>query len=137
MTLLELRQLDGILAAARLLSLGAKGYARDHCNGTVEKIDPCGAKLDAYSLGLLSILLSSYGTDSHVLRLLAYLLTVCEHGPGSDAVAAAERMLRSRDQPDSASYFESGREDMLRLQAGGDFEPLSYASLLLAETVSH
>ena len=137
MTPHEINQLDGILSAARLLRLAAMGYARDNCNGFVERLDPAGFKLDAYSLGLLDILSTSCGTDRHVLRLLVYLLMLCEQGPGTETIDAAERMLKSRDQAGADRYVEMGRFDMLRLQAGEPMESQSYASLLLAERASH
>lgn len=133
----ELAQLDGMLCAAQLLCLRARGYARDYCKGIDDALDPLGQKLDAFRLGVLDGLRTSTGTGEHALRLLVYLLQLSKHGPGAETVVTVERTLANASCGEIERYAKIGRLEILRLLAGESVGPQSYADLLLAERVSH
>lgn len=131
----ELGETDKLLQAAQLLRLSEAGFARDQHGTIAEQADPFGEKLDWYSLGLLDALRVSRGYDLGKLRLLTYLILLCEKGPGEAALRSTERLIARLNQAAPARYIEAGRRAILDALAGRRTEPGSYLALLAADAV--
>ena len=83
-SLVEITEVDAMLRAIQLLRQSEQARARDHGAGGVlaGRLDPDGKKFGAFSLGLLDGVRTIAGGENGILRLLAYLLMLCETGPG-------------------------------------------------------
>jgi len=129
----EITGIDQMLQAAQLLRQSEQARARDQSGVLAGRLDPEGEKLDAYSLGLLDGVRTIAGGDAGFLRLLAYLLVLCEIGPGP-APEAAERMVRLAHDEHLSRYVDLGRQTVFDIFVGEGTEPERFALLLLAET---
>ena len=129
----EISGIDRMLQAAQLLRQSEQARARDRSGVLAGQLDPEGEKLDAYSLGLLDGVRTIAGGDVGFLRLLAYLLVLCEIGPGS-APEAAERMVRLAHDEHLSRYVDLGRQTVFDIFVGEGTEPERFAGLLLSET---
>lgn len=125
--------LDRMLQAVRLLASSEAGYARDRHAGIVERQDLNRDKFNAYILGVMQTLSVSQGRDGPTLRLLSYLLMLCDKGPGTDTLRAADLALALLDRRDLRRYAELGRRTVLRMFAHKPTEPGAYARLLVAD----
>ncbi len=129
----EIVGVDQMLQAAQLLRQNEQARVRD-CGGALGgRLDPDGEKLDAYSLGLLDGVRTIAGGDIGFLRLLAYLLMLCEIGPGR-APEAAEGILGLAQDKDLSRYVDIGRQTVFDIFVGEGTEPERFALLLLSET---
>jgi len=129
----EISGIDQMLQAAQLLRESEKARARDRGDTLDGRLDPEGDRLDAYSLGLLDGVRTIAGGDVGFLRLLAYLLMLCEIGPGP-APEAAERILSLAQNERLSRYVDLGRQMVFDIFMGEGTEPERFALLLLAET---
>lgn len=130
----DLDETDRLLQVARLLRLSEAGFARDEPGALVEKLDPCGERLDWYSLGLADALRVSRGHGLGRLRLLVYLMLLCDRGPGEAAVRATEHLVARLHDAGPARYIEAGRTTVLDTLAGRRIEPGRYWALLAADS---
>ncbi len=129
----EITGIDQMLQAAQLLRQSEQARARDSSGVLGGRLDPEGEKLDAYSLGLLDGVRTIAGGDVGFLRLLAYLLVLCEIGPGP-APEAADRMVRLAHDEHLSSYVDLGRQTVFDIFVGEGTEPEQFALLLLSES---
>ena len=129
----ELEATDKLLQVARLLRFSEAGIARDR--GRVgQGADPDGEKLDWYCLGLLDALRIARGYDRDRLRLLTYLMLLCDTGPSEAVRRSTERLLSRLNQAVPSRYIDAGRRTISRLLAGQRADPGSYAALLASDT---
>ena len=129
----EIAGVDQMLHAAQLLRQSEEARARDRGDTLDGRLDPDGDRLDAYSLGLLDGVRTIAGGDVGFLRLLAYLLVLCEIGPGP-APEAADRMVRLAHDEHLSSYVDLGRQTVFDIFVGEGTEPEQFALLLLSES---
>ena len=129
----ELDTTDKLLQAAQLLRLGEAGFARDRHGRITQEGDPDGEKLDWYCVGLLDGLRVARGYDRDRLRLLTYVMLICERGPGETVRRSTERLLASLSHANTARYIDAGRCAVRRLLAGQRVDPGRYAELLVAD----
>ena len=129
----EITGIDQMLQAAQLLRQSEQARARDRSGVLAGRLDPEGERLDAYSLGLLDGVRTIAGGDVSFLRLLAYLLMLCEIGPGH-APEAAERILSLAQNERLSRYVDLGRQTVFDIFVGEQTEPERFALLLLSET---
>ncbi len=134
-SLAGITEVDQMLHAAQLLRQSEQARALDRGGVLASRLDPDGKKLDAYSLGLLDGVRMVAGGEIGVLTLLAYLLMLCEMGPGR-AREAAERILSLEDHEDLRSYVDRGRQTVFDVVMGVENGPGRFALLLLSETSS-
>ena len=131
----EIMEVDRMLRAAQLLRQSEQARVRDLGGALLGRLDPDGKKLDAYSLGLLDGVRTIAGGDIGILRLLAYLLMLCEIGPDL-APQAAERILSLEQYDDLHGYVDRGRQMVLDIFMGEKNGPARFELLLLSETSS-
>lgn len=131
----EIMEVDQMLRAAQLLRQNEKARVRDLGGALLGRLDPDGKKLDAYSLGLLDGVRTIAGGDIGILRLLAYLLMLCEIGPDL-APQAAERILSLEQYDDLHGYVDRGRQMVFDIFMGEKNGPARFELLLLSETSS-
>jgi len=129
----ELDETNKLLQTAQLLRLSEAGFARDHHGRITQEADPDGQKLDWYCLGLLDGLRRARGYHRKRLRLLAYLMLLCETAPGETVRRSTERLLASLGHANPARYIDAGRCTVRRLLAGQRVDPGNYAELLVAD----
>ncbi len=129
----EVDATDKLLQAAQLIRLSEAGFARDHHGPITQRADPNGERLDWYSLGLLDALRVARGHDRDRLRLLIYLMLLCETGPGETVRRSTERLFASLSHVDPARYIDAGRRTIGRLLAGQRVDPGRYSELLAAD----
>ena len=129
----DIERVDRLLQAAQTFRLSEQGRARDVRNGLTERADPDGSKLGAFTLGILDSLLAVHDGHSSLLPLLAYVLMVNDHGPGTTAVDEAKRLLALERSRELRSYVNLGRQTAMRAFVGEHAEPGAYAELLLRE----
>ena len=129
----EIADVDQMLRAAQLLRQSEQYRAWDNRDSLAERLDPDGSKLNAYSLGLLDGVRTIAGGDIGILRLLAYLLMLCETGPGH-APEAAERILNLEQHDDLRRYVERGRQTVFDVFVGDANGPGQFAMLLADST---
>jgi hypothetical protein len=129
----EITGIDQMLQAAQLLRQNEQARARDRSGVLAGRLDPEGERLDAYSLGLLDGVRTIAGGDVGFLRLLAYLLVLCEIGPGP-APEAADRMVRLAHDENLSRYVDLGRQTVFDIFVGEGTESEQFALLLLSET---
>jgi hypothetical protein len=129
----EITGIDQMLQAAQLLRQSEQARARDRSGVLAGRLDPEGERLDAYSLGLLDGVRTIAGGDVGFLRLLAYLLVLCEIGPGP-APEAADRMVRLAHDENLSRYVDLGRQTVFDIFVGEGTESEQFALLLLSET---
>ena len=134
-SLAGITEVDQMLRAAQLLRQSEQARALDRGGVLAGRLDPDGKKLDAYSLGLLDGVRMVAGGEIGVLTLLAYLLMLCEMGPGR-AREAAERILSLEEHEDLRSYVDRGRQTVFDGVMGVEHGPGRFALLLLSETPS-
>ena len=134
-SLAGITEVDQMLRAAQLLRQSEQARALDRGGVLAGRLDPDGKKLDAYSLGLLDGVRMVAGGEIGVLTLLAYLLMLCEMGPGR-AREAAERILSLEEHEDLRSYVDRGRQTVFDVVMGVEYGPGRFALLLLSETPS-
>jgi hypothetical protein len=137
MTPSALGELDALLQAAQLLRLSEEGRVRDQYLGLAAKVDANGEKFEAFGLGILLGLITSYGAGPSLLPLLVYLVKVNEHGTGPAALRATVSALLLENRPESRAYIELGRDTVRRALAGDNIGPGGYAELLLRELTPH
>ena len=130
----ELETTDKLLQVARLLRFSEAGIARDRHGGVGQGGDPDGEKLDWFCLGLLDALRIARGYDRDRLRLLTYLMLLCDTGPSEAVRRSTERLLSRLNQAVPSRYIDAGRRTISRLLAGQHADPGSYAALLAADT---
>ncbi len=135
-SLAEIMEVDRMLRATQLLRQSEQARARDRGGALAGQLDPDGRKFDAYSLGLLDGVRTIAGGDSGILRLLAYLLMLCEIGPGH-APRAAKRLLSLERHEDLRGYVDRGRQTVFDVVLGEENEPGRFALLLLSEISSY
>lgn len=124
---------DKLLQVAQLLRLSEVGFARDRHGRITQEADPDGEKLDWYCVGLLDGLRVARGYDRERLRLLTYLMLLCETGPGETVRRSTERLFASLNHANPARYINAGRCTIGRLLAGQRVDPGNYAELLTAD----
>ena len=129
----ELETTDKLLQVARLMRASEAGIARDRHGGIAERADPNGEKLDWYCLGLLDALRVTRGYDRDRLRLLTYLMLVCETGPGETVRRTTERLFAGLSHANPARYIDAGRRTIGLLLAGQRVDPGGYAELLVGD----
>ncbi len=135
-SLAEIMEVDQMLRAAQLLRQNERARARDRGGALAERLDPDGRKFDAYSLGLLDGVRTIAGGNIGILRLLAYLLMLCEMGPGH-APRAAKRILSLEQHGDLRGYVDRGRQTVFDVLMSEEDGPGRFALLLLSETSSY
>lgn len=133
MDAIELDATDKLLQAAQFLRLSEAGFARDRHGRITQEADPDGEKLDWYSLGLLDELRVARGYDREHLRLLTYLMLLCETAPGETVRRSTERLLASLSHANPTRYIDAGRCTVGRLLTGQRVDPGNYAELLVAD----
>lgn len=131
----ELKQIDSILRAANLIRSTELGYARDQHGSLVERLDPLGHKLDAFSIGIIDAIRIAVSASTAWLPILAYLLKLGEHGMDT-ALRGAEQMLRLSRSEHCDAYVEQGRQTVYAVFAGHRNALQAYAALLRAEEQS-
>ena len=129
----DIDRLDRLLQAAQTFRLSEQGRARDVRSGLAERADPDGSKLGAFTLGVLDSMLAAQDGHSSLLPLLAYVLMVNDHGPGTTAVDETKRLLALERSRELRSYVKLGRQTAMRAFVGEPAEPGAYAELLLSE----
>lgn len=131
----QLKQIDSILRAASLIRSTEFGYARDQHGSLIERLDPLGHKLDAFSVGIIDAIRIAVSASTAWLPLLTYLLKLGEHGVDG-ALRGAEQMLRLSRCEAFDAYVEPGRQTVYAVFAGHRNALRAYAALLRAEEQS-
>jgi hypothetical protein len=128
----ELTQIDSILRAANLIRSTELGYARDRHGNLVERLDPQGHKLDAFSVGIIDAIRIAVSASAAWLPLLTYMLKLGEHG-ADGALHGAEQMLKLSRAETFDAYVEQGRQTVYAVFADHRDALQAYAALLRAE----
>ena len=134
-SLVEIKEVDAMLRAIQLLRHSEQARARDRGGVLVGRLDPDGKKFGAFSLGLLDGVRTIAGGENGILKLLAYLLMLCETDPGR-APEAAERILSLERHENLRSYVDRGRQTVFDVVMGVENGPGGFARLLLSEISS-
>jgi hypothetical protein len=133
MTESEIEELDKSIEIAVLIRASEAGYARDYRKGVAFGHAADRRRLDAFTLGLLDALAHRIGVRHETIRLLAYINTLLEHGPGQIARNSFREFMALATTPVLARYIAGGRHHILRVLSGNQPQVGRFAELLAEE----
>jgi hypothetical protein len=130
---IDIDELDRSLEAALLLRASEAGFARDYRSGAAFGREEDQLRLEAFALGMFDALAQRLGDRQQCLHLLAYMSALVEHGPGSRAREAVQRMLDLNYRPQLCRYVAGGRRHAMKVLRGNARETGLFAELLAEE----
>jgi hypothetical protein len=129
----EIEELDKSVEIAALIRASEAGYARDYRKGVAFGHAADRRRLDAFTLGLLDALAHRIGVRHETIKLLAYVHTLLEHGPGQIARTSFREFMALGTTPVLARYVAGGRHHILRVLSGNPPQVGRFAELLTEE----
>jgi hypothetical protein len=133
MTEIDIDEIDKSLEIAALIRASEAGYARDYRSGAAFGPEGDQRRLDAFTFGLLDALAHRLGSRHDTLRLLTYLHSLMERGPGQGARRFFRQMCALGNVPIMARYVAGGRYHIVRVLAGNPPGIGRFARLLSEE----